>query len=89
LQLFKEHLGLLKDVDYDIVTPLCFPPPFGEGQQHRIRDFFKSNKSSNDDELLQDPLSDEFYNYWKNIAHENTKLYKEVFKCVPDDSSKL
>ena len=48
----------------------------------------KSKKPTKDDLMIMDPLSDEFYNYWSKTAKDNTEIYRSVFKCVPDDSSK-
>ncbi|GAB6030258.1 Phospholipase [Chamberlinius hualienensis] len=36
---------------------------------------------------LSDPVSDEFFNnVWQKIASRNTKVYEEVFHCIPNDS---
>lgn len=40
--------------------------------------------------IVMDPLDDEFYfNVWNKIAEKNTLIYRELFKCVPDDTGKL
>lgn len=34
-----------------------------------------------------DPLADQFYyNVWRGTAHKNTLVYRDVFRCVPDDT---
>ncbi|RNA10828.1 Phospholipase D1 [Brachionus plicatilis] len=33
-----------------------------------------------------DCVSDEFYNMFKSISHQNTLVYDEVFKCLPSDN---
>ncbi|CAG0925056.1 unnamed protein product, partial [Notodromas monacha] len=35
---------------------------------------------------LDDPISHEFWYAFKNIARRNTKIYAEVFNCIPSDS---
>ncbi|CAF4295056.1 unnamed protein product, partial [Rotaria sordida] len=34
---------------------------------------------------ITDPVSDEFYNYFRNVARKNTLIYEEVFSTVPTD----
>ncbi len=34
---------------------------------------------------LIDPISDGFWNLINQIAYKNTKLYRDIFKCIPDD----
>ncbi|KAI8143329.1 hypothetical protein BJV82DRAFT_612344 [Fennellomyces sp. T-0311] len=39
------------------------------------------------DTLAMDPLHDEFYyGVWNKIAKANTDIYRNVFRCVPDDT---
>lgn len=39
------------------------------------------------DESVKDPLHDDFYeNLWKRVANTNTLIFREVFRCVPDDT---
>lgn len=43
-----------------------------------------------EDEIVADPLSDEFYEHiWKKTAETNTLIYRDVFRCVPDDTGTL
>jgi hypothetical protein len=35
--------------------------------------------------ILEDPISDEFWNFMINRARTNTLLYREIFRCTPDD----
>ncbi|KAF9931197.1 hypothetical protein FBU30_010640 [Linnemannia zychae] len=36
--------------------------------------------------LVMDPLHDDFYlRLWKPVARTNTEIFREVFRCVPDD----
>ncbi|KAF9924044.1 hypothetical protein BGZ65_008544, partial [Modicella reniformis] len=39
------------------------------------------------DEIVMDPLHDDFYEgWWKRVAVTNTEIFREVFRCVPDDT---
>jgi phospholipase D1/2 len=49
-------------------------------------DNYKPNKQRHDAMAL-DPLSDKFYNnIWVKTAETNTRVYRKLFKCVPDDT---
>ncbi|TKX20847.1 phospholipase-like protein 2 [Elsinoe australis] len=38
-----------------------------------------------EDNCMQDPLVDSFYKeIWHKVAENNTKLYRQVFRCMPD-----
>jgi hypothetical protein len=40
-----------------------------------------------DEKRALDPLTDQFYhNVWRGTAHKNTLVYRDVFRCVPDDT---
>ena len=42
-----------------------------------------------DRECMKDPLNDSFYlDIWNAIAENNTKLYRHVFRCMPDNEVK-
>lgn len=42
-----------------------------------------------DKDCMQDPLSDSFYlDIWQAVAENNTKLYRTVFRCMPDNEVK-
>ncbi len=34
---------------------------------------------------LSDPVSDQFYSYFRNVARKNTLIYEEVFGTLPSD----
>ena len=36
--------------------------------------------------ILNDPLSDEFLQLVQNTAHNNTLIYRKLFRCYPDDT---
>lgn len=37
---------------------------------------------------VQDCVSDQFYNYFRSVSAQNTKVYDDVFKCLPSDNIK-
>lgn len=38
-------------------------------------------------QIVMDPLHDSFYKgWWRPVAKTNTEIFREVFRCVPDDS---
>ncbi|GBB96811.1 hypothetical protein RclHR1_02840008 [Rhizophagus clarus] len=75
--IFKEHLGLLNETDHEKANTFCYPPPIPVDHQ----------ELSKDDHIVQDPVSDEFYyNIWQQTATINTKAFRTVFRCVPDDN---
>ena len=37
---------------------------------------FKEFSGSQDDEVLRDPLSEEFAKFWEEVASKNTELYR-------------
>ena len=43
-----------------------------------------------EDVVVMDPLHDEFYHdIWNKTAEKNTLVYRDVFRCVPDDTGKI
>ncbi|KAF2475536.1 phospholipase D [Lindgomyces ingoldianus] len=41
------------------------------------------------DECMRDPLNDSFYlDIWHTVAENNTKLFRQVFRCQPDNEVK-
>ncbi|EXX61011.1 phospholipase D [Rhizophagus irregularis DAOM 197198w] len=46
----------------------------------------KPKHPTKEDLVVMDPLSEEFYDYWQSVAHNNTETYRSVFRCVPDDN---
>ncbi len=42
-----------------------------------------------DKDCMQDPLNDSFYmDTWHTVAENNTRLYRTVFRCMPDNEVK-
>lgn len=44
----------------------------------------KIKHPTKEDAVVMDPLSDDFYNYWKETAKNNTETYRSVFRSIPD-----
>ncbi|KAF9581189.1 hypothetical protein BGW38_001891 [Lunasporangiospora selenospora] len=39
------------------------------------------------DRIVMDPLHDDFYElWWRRVATTNTEIFRDVFRCVPDDT---
>ncbi|CAG8579400.1 13442_t:CDS:10, partial [Racocetra fulgida] len=98
--LFKEFLGRIKPQDHAAVTESSLAPIQPDVLKELLHDRDASSTSildelmtnsepnhpTKEDLIVMDPLSDEFYNYWQNIARNNTAIYRSVFKCIPDDN---
>ncbi|KAL7272848.1 Phospholipase D1 [Rhizina undulata] len=42
-----------------------------------------------DPNMLMDPLDDSFFmDVWHTVAQDNTKIYRQVFRCMPDNEVK-
>ncbi|KAG2212699.1 hypothetical protein INT47_000676, partial [Mucor saturninus] len=77
MQLFKEHLGLLNCGHHDTEN--------GDHEENTGADGYRNMKR--EDVVVMDPLYDEFYNdIWSKTAEKNTLIYRDVFRCVPDDT---
>lgn len=76
--LYRKHLGLLIPQDMRKPDGHFMPAPVPDDYDH----------GSKEDQLVADPLSDEFLQYWNDVAHTNTAAFKKVFAPVPDDSVK-
>lgn len=46
---------------------------------------FKEHAGETEDESLMDPLSEKFAEVWEKRAKINTKKYRKVFRCYPDN----
>lgn len=74
--MWKEHLGLIDEEEIDIVNDAMLPLPVPQ------IDFTQTKE----DHWVMDPLDDETLIRWNNTAATNTKAFREVFHCVPDDT---
>jgi len=73
-QIFREHLGLLPRPDLGEITENMQPLPI-----QNIYDL-----GSREDDIVVDPLSDDFLNFWTQTSRRNTEVFSEIFRCVPD-----
>jgi len=56
-------------------------------QHHHEAKKATADDPSRADEIVMDPLHDEFYEgWWKRVAATNTAIFREVFQCVPDNT---
>lgn len=74
-QLFRKHLGLIPPQNY--TRPDRNFMPIGEPNAY--------DWGSREDEMVVDPLGDEFQTMWNNIARTNTECFERVFHPVPTD----
>ncbi|KAF9351259.1 hypothetical protein BGX26_010701 [Mortierella sp. AD094] len=59
------------------------------GEIHNLAkdDEMGADNPSAADLVVRDPLHDDFYEcWWKRVAATNTEIFREVFRCVPDDT---
>lgn len=75
-QLFKKHLGLLRP--QDMQRPDANFEPVGVPNSY--------DWGSPEDNVVSDPLSDTFQSLWNSRARQNTEVFRQVFRCVPDDN---
>jgi len=87
--------SLLGDRDSEValvVEDSCKVPSRLAGKEVQAAQFalslrlqlFKEHSGGSED-ILRDPLSDEFDQFWRVLAHSNTVRYRHVFRCYPDD----
>ena len=53
-------------------------------QSFRIA-LFKEHAGCQDDQTLENPFSPEFRKVWDKRAKRNTRYYRNIFRCYPDD----
>ncbi len=75
-QLFRKHLGLL--YPQDMQRPDANFEPVGVPNHY--------DWDSPEDNVVADPLSDTFQSLWNSRARQNTDIFRQVFRCVPDDN---
>ncbi|KAL3422829.1 hypothetical protein PVAG01_04576 [Phlyctema vagabunda] len=76
-QLFRKHLGLLPWQDCTRPDANFMPIDI---------DANAYDWGSNSDQLVQDPISEEFLNLWNGTASTNTEVFSKVFHPVPADN---
>ncbi|KAI9267423.1 hypothetical protein BY458DRAFT_533912 [Sporodiniella umbellata] len=74
--LWKEHLGLIKDAPADEVTNAMLPLPTPQ----------IDTTDTKEDKLVMDPLDENTLDLFNSTAKKNTLAYRHVFRCVPDDT---
>jgi phospholipase D1/2 len=75
-QLFRKHLGLLRP--QDMQRPDANFDPVGVPNSY--------DWGSPEDNVVADPLSDTFQSLWNSRARQNTDIFRQVFRPVPDDN---
>ncbi|KAI5806943.1 hypothetical protein EDC01DRAFT_637597 [Geopyxis carbonaria] len=74
-QIFRKHLGLIPAQNFEQVDENMQPIPVPN-----IYDF-----DSPEDNLVADPLGDDFWRFWNQTAKVNTDAFAHVFHSVPHD----
>lgn len=75
-QLFRKHLGLLKH------QPVDQPDNNWVAIDREPLDY---DWGSGADQLVEDPLSSEFWDLWSGTARTNTEVFEKAFHPVPSD----
>jgi phospholipase D1/2 len=75
-QLFRKHLGLIPSQDMEKPSPNF--EPIGVGNAYDL--------GSPEDQLVADPLSPYFLNFWNARAKQNTESFAKIFHPVPHDT---
>ncbi|KAG8850840.1 hypothetical protein FRB96_009577 [Tulasnella sp. 330] len=79
-KLFREHLGLIPPQNCvtgeEPVTSFMHAPPIPAEDETHLQE----------DQLVADPLSDDFERLWHGTARINTAIFSEIFRTVPNDS---
>ncbi|KAJ2687951.1 hypothetical protein IWW39_002566 [Coemansia spiralis] len=83
VQLCQEHCGLLDSCDQMRYVNETFAgkPPLDTSRSEAEVAEMQAAKLA-----MDDPLSDEFEKYWWETATGNEVAFREVFRCVPDDT---
>ena len=75
-QLFRKHLGLLRP--QNMQRPDANFEPVGVPNSY--------DWGSPEDNVVADPLSETFQSLWNSRARQNTDIFRQVFRAVPDDN---
>ncbi|KAJ1921211.1 hypothetical protein H4219_000810 [Mycoemilia scoparia] len=82
-QLCLEHLGAIRDVDQkDLVVDQYFGNPPIRMSTSDADEAYVEMASR----VVKDPLSDEFDELWNGTADSNAEIFRDVFRCVPEES---
>ncbi|KAI9823133.1 MAG: Phospholipase D1 [Thelocarpon impressellum] len=75
--------------DSDIGGPAVHRTGSGESAEHYNPVTADMRRPMVDKDCMKDPLSDSFHlDTWHAVAENNTKLYRHVFRCMPDNEVK-
>ncbi|KAJ2710571.1 hypothetical protein H4R19_003681, partial [Coemansia spiralis] len=83
VQLCQEHCGLLEEVDqmrYVFETFGGNPPVDTARTEAEKQEIARARK------IVEDPLSDAFLDLWWGTATNNERIFRDVFRCVPDNT---
>ncbi|KAJ2076688.1 hypothetical protein H4R24_005560 [Coemansia sp. RSA 988] len=83
VQLCQEHCGLLEACDQMRYVNEAFagtPPIDTSRSEAELLEMKRARKA------VEDPLADDFWEMWWNTASNNARIFREVFRCVPDDT---
>jgi len=79
-QIFKEHLGLIQpqpcETSQEPITSYMHAVPFPN----------EDTTQSQEDWIVQDPVSQQFWDTWDGTAVKNRQIFSEIFKTVPTDA---
>ncbi|KAJ2705998.1 hypothetical protein FB645_001975 [Coemansia sp. IMI 203386] len=83
MQLCQEHSGLLESFDQMryVFESFAGKPPINTNRSEEETEEAKLARK-----VLEDPLSDQFMDFWWNTATNNEVIFREIFRCVPDDT---
>jgi len=73
-ELFRQHLGLAPPQD-------CPGPVYPA--MHSVGTPIEYDFGSREDQIVEDPLNDDFQRLWNETARTNAQIYQELFHCVP------
>jgi phospholipase D1/2 len=75
--------------DSDIGGPALAPPVFSTSSDSHHPLLAELRPCSVDRECMEDPLLDSFIlDTWHTVAENNTKIYRAIFRCMPDSEVK-
>ncbi|KAJ1721323.1 hypothetical protein LPJ53_004147 [Coemansia erecta] len=83
MQLCQEHCGLLESVDQTRYVAEMFA---GKPPVDLNRTESETQEARRARRVLEDPLSTEFMDFWWDTATTNEGIFRDVFRCVPDDT---
>ena len=77
------------DIDGPPLQRKASPKPLEKAPEHLNSVFADMRYPKVDKDCMRDPLNDAFFlDTWHAIAENNTKLFRQVFRCMPDSEVK-